>query len=377
MRKIIFWAESLNMHTSCMFEELGKVADVTAVYYNRGNRDFGDLPLKNINLVKISNREEVDKIIDVTKDCIHVNRALKLYDSESIIIFNYALRRMLKENYFVVSLFLEQYYYWGIKGLLRILKWGWLFNFGYARKLKALGCCGRTGIEAHRKAFVSRKKLFDFIYTVPTSDSYLINEPNVQCNLDSIMNSIEETHIKRFVFIGQLRERKSIIELIDVFNSIDRDYKFYIIGEGLQKEKVIEAIANNDKICYLGKLKPIQVRQVLNNSDVLILPSKLEGWGCVVNEALMCGCRVITSSVVGARALIDKQNKRGQIFENLNWSDLKLCILREIDNMKQECKSSILDWSQNIMPKREAEYFLEILDYLQGNKKQRPHSPWD
>ena len=119
--------------------------------------------LKNINLVKISNREEVDKIIDVTKDCIHVNRALKLYDSESIIIFNYALRRMLKENYFVVSLFLEQYYYWGIKGLLRILKWGWLFNFGYARKLKALGCCGRTGIEAHRKAFVSRKKLFDFV----------------------------------------------------------------------------------------------------------------------------------------------------------------------------------------------------------------------
>ena len=152
--RIIFWAESLYMHTSCMFEELGKLTDVTGVYYNRGNRDFGNLPLRSIKLVKISNREEADKIIDETKDCIHVNRALKLYDSEGIIIFNYALRRMLKENYFVVSLYLEQYYYWGIKGVLRRLKWGWLFNFGYARKLKALGCCGYTGVNAHRKAFV-------------------------------------------------------------------------------------------------------------------------------------------------------------------------------------------------------------------------------
>ena len=135
-------------------------------------------------------------------------------------------------------------------------------------------------------------------------------------------------------------------------------------------------IKNNERIRYLGKLKPIQVRQVLCNSDVLVLPSKLEGWGCVVNEALMSGCRVITSSVVGARALIGKQKERGQIFENLNWSDLKKCVLREL-NTTREGKIDILNWAQNITPKREAEYFLEILDYLQGKTKQRPHSPWN
>lgn len=374
--RIIFWAESLNMHTSCMFEELGKLTDVTGVYYNRGNRDFGNLPLRSIKLVKISNREEADKIIDETKDCIHVNRALKLYDSEGIIIFNYALRRMLKENYFVVSLYLEQYYYWGIKGVLRRLKWGWLFNFGYARKLKALGCCGYTGVNAHRKAFVPQKKLFDFIYTVPTSDSYLINTTDtVQCQLDDFIDNTEEVHARRFVFVGQLRERKSIIELINVFNSIDRDYELYVIGDGPQKDEFIRLIEHNDRIRYLGKLRPIQVRQVLSFSDCLILPSKLEGWGCVVNEALMSGCRVITSSVVGARALIEKCKERGQIFKNSNWDDLRNCILREFNTGGG--KIDILDWAQNITPRREAEYFLEILDYLQGKTKQRPHSPWD
>lgn len=99
MRRIVFWAEeSLNMHTSCMFEELGKLTDVTAVYYNRGNRNFGNLPLKNIKLVKISNIKDADKIINETKNYIHVNQALKVYDNKGIKIFNYALRRMLKEN---------------------------------------------------------------------------------------------------------------------------------------------------------------------------------------------------------------------------------------------------------------------------------------
>lgn len=234
----------------------------------------------------------------------------------------------------VVSLYLEQYYYWGIKGLFRRLKWGWLFNFSYARKIKALGCCGYTGVEAHREAFVPRKKLFDFIYTVPTSDSYLINTPSsTYMNTDDIMGRTTKSHPKLFVFVGQLSDRKSIIELITVFNSISSDYELYIIGDGFHKNKVLEFAANNDKIHYLGKLSPIEVRQVLSSSDCLVLPSKLEGWGCVVNETLMCGCRVIASSVVGARALIGKHNDRGQIFENLNWSDLRSCILTEINKM--------------------------------------------
>ena len=342
MRRIVFWTESLNMHTSCMFEELGKQIDVIAIYYIRGNRDFGELPFKNIKMIRISNKYDVDKLIDETKDCVHVNSALKLYDREDAFILNYALRRMLKENYFVVSLYLEQYYYWGIKGLLRRLKWGWLFNFGYARKLKALGCCGYTGVNAHRKAFVPQKKLFDFIYTVPTSDSYLINTTDTaQCKLEGFIDNTGESHPRRFVFVGQLRERKSIIELISVFNSIDADYELYVIGDGPQKNKVMELSANNDKIRYLGKLRPIQVRSVLSNSDCLILPSKLEGWGCVVNEALMSGCRVITSSVVGARALISKQKERGQIFKNLNWSDLRNCVLREF-NIEGGVKSTFL-----------------------------------
>ena len=240
MRRIVFWTESLNMHTSCMFEELGKHIDVIAIYYIRGNRDFGELPFKNIKMFRISNKHEADKIIDEFKDCVHVNSALKLYDREDAFILNYALRRMLKENYFVVSLYLEQYYYWGVKGLLRRLKWGLLFNFGYARKLKALGCCGYTGVIAHRKAFVPQKKLFDFIYTVPTSDSYLINTTDtVQCKLGGFIDNTEESHPRRFVFVGQLRERKSIIELVNVFNSIDRDYELYIIGDGPQKTKLL------------------------------------------------------------------------------------------------------------------------------------------
>ena len=64
-----------------------------------------------------------------------------------------------------------------------------------------------------------------------------------------------------------------------------------------------------------------QVRQELLKSDVLILPSKFDGWGCVVNEALQCGLRVIVSDACGAHSLIQENHDLGEVFESENWAD--------------------------------------------------------
>ena len=45
---------------------------------------------------------------------------------------------------------------------------------------------------------------------------------------------------------------------------------------------------------------------VISEYDVLVLPSRYDGWGVVVNEALMAGVPVICSDQVGAGAVIEK-----------------------------------------------------------------------
>jgi len=43
-------------------------------------------------------------------------------------------------------------------------------------------------------------------------------------------------------------------------------------------------------------------------ADVFVLPSFLDSWGMVVNEAMACGTPVIVSSNVGSRDLVNCQN---------------------------------------------------------------------
>lgn len=60
---------------------------------------------------------------------------------------------------------------------------------------------------------------------------------------------------------------------------------------------------------------------VMSEYDVLVLPSRYDGWGVVVNEALMAGVPVICSDQVGASAVVEKW-QCGSIFASEDLPDL-------------------------------------------------------
>lgn len=47
-----------------------------------------------------------------------------------------------------------------------------------------------------------------------------------------------------------------------------------------------------------------EIPHIMENHDILILPSLHDGWGAVVNEAITMGLYIITSDKCGAKALI-------------------------------------------------------------------------
>ena len=174
MKGIVYWTPYICMHSASVYEELGKRLHVIIACKSLEYGTFGGLNMKNVEIVHVEEEDDVDILIQRTQKYVHINQALKTYPE--IEIFGYALRRLLTKGCFVMAVNMEQYQWWTLKGILRRLQWFYLFNIGQGRRIKAIGCTGWTGVLAFRKACISSKRLFDFIYSVPSPNSYLLEE---------------------------------------------------------------------------------------------------------------------------------------------------------------------------------------------------------
>ncbi|MFT4224759.1 glycosyltransferase family 4 protein [Dysgonomonas sp.] len=361
MDGIIFWTGCINLHTFQVFEQLGVAENVIVAYCVESFRGFSEYKIKNVQSICVHNKEEAIDLINDKRNWLHINNAFKV--EEEYEVLNHALKYIFKNNIKVMSLFQEQYPYWGIKGYLRRIKWGYTYNWGLGRKHIAIGCCGNPGITSLKKAFVSNKKLFEFIYT-PFHEF-------MECK--SVHNK------SHFVVIGQLVPRKAIMELIDVFQSIEQEYRLVIIGGGELEEKIKETINNTSRILYKGKMSPEEIQEELSNSDVLLLPSIFDGWGCTTNEAIVQGCRVIVSDSSGSHSIIKKNRFLGQVFKNKDWAGLRECIMREINKgpLSLDEKSEIRTWANKISPEAECAYLKGLLNFYINNNGTKPTAPWN
>jgi glycosyltransferase involved in cell wall biosynthesis len=102
----------------------------------------------------------------------------------------------------------------------------------------------------------------------------------------------------RFLFAGQLIERKGLVELLDAFSRLPEG-ELYVAGDGPLRARVMEA-ADHGRVTYAGHVDCAALQCLYAQSDVLVLPSRYEVWGLVINEALEHGLPVIATEAVGA-----------------------------------------------------------------------------
>ncbi|MDZ7907834.1 MAG: glycosyltransferase, partial [Gemmobacter sp.] len=63
-------------------------------------------------------------------------------------------------------------------------------------------------------------------------------------------------------------------------------------------------------------------------ADVLVLPSKSEPWGLVVNEAMICGLPVVVSDKCGSAIDLVQDGKTGFSFDYTNERKLASYIIK-------------------------------------------------
>ena len=118
-------------------------------------------------------------------------------------------------------------------------------------------------------------------------------------------------------------------------------------------------------------------QKVIADYDILILPSRHDGWGLVVNEALLQGIPAIVSDKVGAKCLVEVSGA-GAVFENENAQALSKILVEILKDPKKlyswKTRAEIV--SNEITPVKAAEYLLAVLQFYFYKKGTRPSKIW-
>jgi len=168
-----------------------------------------------------------------------------------------------------------------------------------------------------------------------------------------------------FFFLGYLSERKGVQDLIRAFKLIEDDHaKLIIGGAGEEEEKLLELSEDDGRIHFPGFLSDDQKATYFQLSDVFVLPSYNDPWGLVVNEAMMFGLPVITTTEVGARELV---NNNGLIIEAGDVPMIYQSLIRMLENpkLRDQMGEHSKDVIQNYDIEMAVDTFTTAVDCLQ------------
>jgi glycosyltransferase involved in cell wall biosynthesis len=98
---------------------------------------------------------------------------------------------------------------------------------------------------------------------------------------------------RRVVYAGKFADAKGLPSLLDAVEN--QNLELHVAGAG--EEHFVERMRTMPNVVLHGRLDQAGLAEVLQQSDVLVLPSFYEGLPLVLIEALATGCRLVSSAL--------------------------------------------------------------------------------
>ncbi|MBR0037934.1 MAG: glycosyltransferase family 4 protein [Bacteroidales bacterium] len=193
----------------------------------------------------------------------------------------------------------------------------WIQDYKFVKYIKYVFAIG-AGCKEYYQSLSDRWKIVPFAYCVSDRE---------QAG-DKVLLPVDKAN---FCFVGSLDKRKNVIALLKAFDIFKHKHRsaaeqchITIVGDGPKRQMLETYVSDNgltDQITFLGTLSMSAARQIIAQSNVLVLPSLYDGWGAVVNEALTEGTMVYCSSACGASMLLT-DSSRGRVFGSSDYQGL-------------------------------------------------------
>lgn len=226
---------------------------------------------------------------------------------------------------------------------------------------------GMSGVNTFAKYGWPAEKMFPFMYN---PESYDI----VRRNPSSPFN-----HKVKFLYVGRFYHKtKGTDVLMRACDNLRGDWSLDMVGGyGKNAEDVINWAKNHPNVNFIGSWKSETVCENMQDYDVVIIPSRYDGWNLLVNEAVNAHVGIITTNQAVSDEVVSS-GQMGIVVEGGNWKQLRNAMRNVVDNptLIETWKANSAAFAKRISPATVGEYFMSILDYAYVIKNERPICPW-
>lgn len=236
-----------------------------------------------------------------------------------------------------------------------------------ANSIKAVLVTGEKGVRQLKSFGIPEEKLYNFMYTHIEEEI----QPKTQSKSTKV----------RFVYVGRFNYlNRGMDNLIYAFNKLEQEnWTLDLVGGyGEDAEEIIAWAKNKDNVTYVGSWKSNQVINNLQNYDVCISPTRIDGWRIQVNQAIIAGIGTITTEEAISDELV-KASGTGMVVDAFKKNELYKAVLSVIENpdIVNQWKENCTTYRDRISNEKIAKYVIEILEYvLSKDDKEKPRCPW-
>ncbi|WP_031527260.1 glycosyltransferase family 4 protein [Dyadobacter crusticola] len=217
--------------------------------------------------------------------------------------------------------------------------WKEAFKSFIIKRGNAFFCFGKTSADYLESLGVKPEQ-------IPVRNAAVVDDQVIMENYRKAKSALKNADTsqkltRRFVYVGRLAPEKNLEMLIRAFAEIQKPeiavsmWELLLVGDGPARgalETLAQKLGVDEKVIFAGGFPWYEVPGWLAQSDVLILPSKSEPWGLVVNEAMVCGMPVIVSNKCGCAPDLVGNAGNGFTFNPENQKELETAMLFFVRN---------------------------------------------
>lgn len=142
-------------------------------------------------------------------------------------------------------------------------------------------------------------------------------------------------------------EKKGQDILIKALNILKREYEYenfkcFFAGDSANPDslrnlnELVRKLGLESNVEFMGNVENIE--KLYANTDAFVLPSRYEGFGLVVVEALAAGCSVVVSKLDGPLEIVKEDEEYGLYFEKENYKELARKLYQLISDIDYQNK---------------------------------------
>lgn len=145
-------------------------------------------------------------------------------------------------------------------------------------------------------------------------------------------------HNWEITFVGYIAENKGADLIWPIMKRViskHPDCHITVVGYGPLRDTLVRQFRESGleiNLTTTGKVLPEKVAEILKNSDVFLLPTRIEGFGLAIAEAMMSGAVPVVSRLAGITDSIITDNETGLLVEVDNVEGFSSAIIQLLSN---------------------------------------------